>query len=117
MTPIAAFLTGLSTGGLTCLAVQGGLLVGLLARRQEDPTASTRWQILLLPVAAFLLAKLAVHSALGFGLGWLGDSIQLTTVARIWLQTFAGLFMLLAGIRLFFPHWLPWLTISPPASI
>ncbi|MBI2984067.1 MAG: sulfite exporter TauE/SafE family protein [Candidatus Kerfeldbacteria bacterium] len=115
MTPLTAFLTGLSTGGLTCLAVQGGLLLGLLARRREEPHLQ-RWQLLILPVTAFLVAKLIIHTVLGFGLGWLGDTIQLTTTVRIWLQTLAGLFMLVAGVRLIFPHWLPWLTIHPPAS-
>ncbi len=116
MTPLAAFLTGLSIGGLTCLALQGGLLLGLLARRQDQPHLQ-RWQLLMLPVAAFLVAKLISHTLLGFGLGWLGDQIQLTTTARIWLQTSAGVLMLAAGIRLIFPHWLPWLTVTPPASV
>lgn len=116
MTELTAFLTGLSTGGLTCLAVQGGLLLGLLAKRQDQPHLK-RWQLLLLPVAAFLAAKLLSHALLGLGLGWLGDQIQLTTTARIWLQTTAGIFMLITGIRLIFPHWLAWLTITPPASI
>lgn len=30
------FLTGLFTGGLTCLAVQGGLLAATLAQREEE---------------------------------------------------------------------------------
>ncbi len=117
MSPIAAFFTGLSTGGLTCLAVQGGLLLGLLARREAADEKLSRWQRLLLPVSAFLLAKLVIHTVLGFGLGWLGESIQLSTTARIWLQTFAGIFMIIAGIRLIVPHWLPWLNISAPTAL
>lgn len=117
MNPIAAFLTGLSTGGLTCLAVQGGLLVGLLALRQTMDENLSRWQRLILPVTAFLIAKLAIHTLLGFGLGALGEKIQLTTTVRIWLQSFAAVFMVIAGIRLLKPHWLPWLNLSPPASL
>lgn len=117
MNPLTAFLTGLSTGGLTCLAVQGGLLLGLLAMRQAEDEQLNRWQRLILPVAAFLIAKLAIHTLLGFGLGSLGEKIQLTTTARIWLQTFSAIFMVIAGIRLFKPHWLPWLNIAPPASL
>ena len=30
------FLTGLFTGGLTCLAVQGGLLASTIAQREEE---------------------------------------------------------------------------------
>ena len=33
---ISVFLTGLLTGGLTCLAVQGGLLAATLAQREEQ---------------------------------------------------------------------------------
>lgn len=117
MSPFTAFLTGLSTGGLTCLAIQGGLLLGLLARREGADEKLSRWQRLLLPVSAFLLAKLVIHTLLGFGLGWLGESIQLSTTTRIWLQTLAGVFMIIAGIRLIVPHWLPWLNINAPAAL
>ncbi len=117
MNPLTAFLTGLSTGGLTCLAVQGGLLLGLLALRQKDDEALSGWQRLILPVSAFLIAKLVIHSFLGFGLGSLGEKIQLTTNARIWLLSFAALFMVVTGIRLLKPRWLPWFQISPPAML
>lgn len=113
---LTAFITGITTGGLTCLAVQGGLLVGVLARRTEDDETPP-WQRMLLPVAAFLIAKIAIHSLLGFGLGWFGDSISLSTTVRIWLQSIAGFFMVLTGIRLVAPGWLPWLTITPPAAM
>src|SRR5512145_2961856 len=33
---IVAFITGLTTGGLSCLAVQGGLLAGTLAHQIEQ---------------------------------------------------------------------------------
>jgi len=32
----AIFLTGLITGGLTCMAVQGGLLAATIAQREEE---------------------------------------------------------------------------------
>lgn len=117
MSPIAAFVTGLTTGGLTCLAVQGGLLLGLLARRDDSASHLPRWQWYVLPVAAFLTAKLAAHTLLGAGLGWLGDSIQLSQTARVWLQSLAGVFMVVTGIRLIVPQWLPWLAITPPAAV
>lgn len=117
MTPLTALLTGLTIGGLTCLAIQGGLLFGLLARRQEGEETLTGWRRLVAPVSAFLVAKLVIYTLLGFSLGWLGDKIQLSTTVRLWLQTFAGVFMVVAGIRLIFPHWLPWLQLNPPASV
>lgn len=36
------FLTGLTTGGLSCLAVQGGLLASSVARQVEDDLATSR---------------------------------------------------------------------------
>lgn len=117
MTPLIAFVTGLSTGGLTCLAVQGGLLFGLLVRKGEDGENLPGWQRLLLPVGAFLVTKVVVHTLLGFGLGWLGGKVQLSGTVLLWLQLFAGLVMVAAGIRIFFPSWLPWLQVTPPASV
>lgn len=117
MTPLTALLTGLTTGGLTCMAVQGGLLFGVLARQEEDHPSGRHWSRLLLPVAAFLIAKITAYTILGLGLGWLGNKVALTTTAKLWLQTFASLFMIVAGIRLIVPHWLPWLSFNPPASV
>lgn len=118
MTPQAALLAGLTVGGLTCLAVQGGLLLGLMARRSEDHSETEGgWTRLVAPVGAFLIAKITAYTLLGFGLGLLGSRLQLPLGARLWLQAAAGVFMILSGLRLFFPHWLPWLDIHPPASI
>lgn len=114
----SALIIGLTTGGLTCLAVQGGLLIGVLARRDEDTGEPQRgWRRMLLPVAAFLIAKITIHTLLGSGLGWFGDQIALTATMRIWLQAIAGTFMVLTGIRLIFPSFLPWLTIMPPSAM
>lgn len=117
MTPLIAFVTGLSTGGLTCLAVQGGLLFGLLIRRRNDDGQLPAWQRILLPVSAFLVAKIVAHALLGLALGWLGSKVQLSGTAQLWLQSFAALVMVLAGIRILFPSWLPWLQLTPPASV
>ncbi|MGB3217969.1 MAG: hypothetical protein WBV59_02345 [Anaerolineae bacterium] len=38
---ILAFITGLTTGGLSCLAVQGGLLAGSIASEVEQPALSS----------------------------------------------------------------------------
>ena len=47
----AIFLTGLLTGGLTCMAVQGGLLTATLAQREQEGHS-------LLPILSFLIAKI-----------------------------------------------------------
>lgn len=118
MTPLAAALVGLSTGGLTCMVVQGGLLIGLLARRDQDGNQSlVGWRRLVLPVSAFLVAKIIAYTLLGFALGWFGSAVQLSITAKLWLQTIAALFMILAGLRLFWPRLFPWLVFTPPAAI
>lgn len=118
MSPLTAFITGISTGGLTCMAVQGGLLLGLLAQQQAAGAGQMRrWPALVLPVAAFLLAKIAVYTLLGLGLGAVGSTLKLSTEVSVWLQSIAGVFILLTGIRIIFPRWLPWLAITPPAGI
>ncbi len=118
MSNLTAFLTGLGTGGLSCLAVQGGLLIGLLAKKElSEESRTSRWQRLLLPVGGFLIAKVLVYTILGFLLGAIGAKLQLTTTALVWLQSFAAVFMVVTGIRLIWPQWLPWLAITPPASV
>lgn len=98
------FLTGLTTGGLTCLAMQGGLLASLVANQKDreletaGQKASTKpgsfdrldW----LPVVLFLASKLVAHMVVGFGLGLLGSQIQLSLGVRLIFQTLAAFFML-----------------------
>ncbi len=72
---------------------------------------------MLLPVAAFLIAKITAYTILGFGLGTIGAKIQLSSAVSVWLQSIAGVFILITGIRIIFPRWLPWLAITPPAGI
>lgn len=68
------FTTGLIAGGLTCMAVQGGILTTALTRQEEtDPKGSRS-----AGVAAFLLAKLFSHAVLGALLGWLGSFVTLS---------------------------------------
>jgi len=112
-----ALITGLTTGGLTCLAVQGGLLIALLAKNQPTDQAVPVWQRLLLPVSGFLLAKIIVYTVFGFILGAIGNQLQFNATTQAWVQGFAAVVMILTGIRLIWPHWLPWLNIQPPASV
>lgn len=89
------FLTGLLTGGLTCLAVQGGLLATTVAQRDhvaERGGAASAGPAL--PIALFLAAKLVAYTALGGLLGLFGSAVGLSPTARGWLQMAAGLFML-----------------------
>ncbi|HEY9076306.1 MAG TPA: sulfite exporter TauE/SafE family protein [Anaerolineaceae bacterium] len=99
-----AFLTGLTTGGLSCLAVQGGLLASSLAHQiEQDVQAQQRKQIAL-PILLFLLAKLAAYTLLGALLGALGALLQLTPTMRAVLQFTIAIFMIGNALRMFNVH-------------
>lgn len=89
------FATGLFTGGLTCLAVQGGLLASTIAQREgqrlEEDTKHTGSA---LPILFFLGAKLVAYTILGFLLGALGSVFQLSLTASIVMQFVVIVFML-----------------------
>lgn len=86
------FLTGLLTGGLTCLAVQGGLLATSIAQRSQFAKDSKDKEKKLkqklqsgnaLPILSFLIAKLAAYTILGFFLGWIGSLFQFSLPTTI----------------------------------
>ncbi|MBI5404866.1 MAG: sulfite exporter TauE/SafE family protein [Candidatus Kerfeldbacteria bacterium] len=119
MTPLAALITGLTTGGLTCFAVQGGLLLGILAKREETQSTGevSKLERIFLPVSAFLVAKAIAYTIAGFLLGWLGARMALTDTWKMILQSVAAAAMLIAGVRLLWPRFLPWLSFTPPAAV
>jgi len=96
----AVFLTGLTTGGLSCLAMQGGLLASVIANQKEDefdtnkPVSSAFDQLDWMPVTLFLISKIVAHTLLGFLLGWLGSQIELSLTVRLFFQGLAAIFML-----------------------
>ena len=89
---IVAFVTGLTTGGLSCLAVQGGLLASSLAHQIEQDYVENAAQHKrskakprvnsALPILLFLIAKLVAYTLLGALLGWLGSYLTLTQAMR-----------------------------------
>jgi sulfite exporter TauE/SafE len=102
-----AFVTGLTTGGLSCFAVQGGLLAGILAGQKKDVQKKT--------VLMFLGAKLISHLVLGAGLGFLGASLFISPKVQGVMQIFAGIFMIATALKLSDAHPLfRKLTLTPP---
>ena len=104
-----AFITGLTTGGISCMVVQGGLLAGSLAGQLEkDLEAKSKKQKgkprIISPILLFLLAKLVAYTMLGFLLGLLGSMLQLTFAMRAALQIAIGIFMLGNALRMFNVH-------------
>lgn len=102
------FLTGLLAGGLSCMAVQGGLLTATIAQQAQN-------KLTIRPLLIFLITKLIAYTALGFGLGWLGSFMQLSITAQIILQTAVILFMLGTAFNLLNVHPIfRYFVIQPP---
>jgi sulfite exporter TauE/SafE len=112
---LLALITGLTTGGLSCLAVQGGLLATALERRVEKTVAAKPSA---LPILLFLAAKLLAYTALGFLLGALGSVFQLNPFTRAALLILIGVFMLGNALRMFNIHPIfRYFAIEPPKFI
>jgi len=124
-----AFITGLTTGGLSCLAVQGGLLASSLARQIEvdilnqpkgrkGQSRSIPQTKPALPIALFLLAKLGAYTVLGALLGWLGSFLSLSPITRAILMIAIGVFMLGNALRMLNVHPIfRYFSIEPPKFI
>jgi sulfite exporter TauE/SafE len=126
---VAVLLTGLFAGGISCAAVQGGLLTGLITRQQaaRQPVAgqlasteSRSWRTQLVddlaPVVGFLAGKLAAYTLLGGLLGALGAVVQLSAATRTWMQIGAGLFIITFGLAQLGVPGFRGIVIEPPPS-
>lgn len=128
-----AFITGLTTGGLSCLAVQGGLLASSLAhqieqdyleqsvsrqkRGKKNQPALVRSSSAM-PILLFLTSKLVVYTLLGLLLGWLGSFLTLSPVTRAILMLAIGIFMLGNALRMLNVHPIfRYFSIEPPKFI
>ncbi len=99
------FLTGLTVGGLTCLAVQGGLLASVIAAREEkEVEARKNIKNSLWPVGAFILAKFIAYCALGFLLGLFGGALNISSEVQVWMQGVAGIYMIFVALNLLNIH-------------
>lgn len=139
------FFTGLTTGGLSCLAVQGGLLTSVIANQKDQEIEDLqlnkakakekkRWKYLSkmraqaslgiidqldwMPVTMFLVAKLISHTILGFFLGYLGEKISLSLGVRLTFQTFTAIFMFATAMNLLNVHPIfRFVLIQPPKFV
>lgn len=117
---MVAFITGLTTGGLSCIALHGGLLASVildeekeyLKERKESLRPKAR------PVILFLLSKLAAYTILGFLLGVFGSLITLSPAFRGWLQILIGIFMIGVVLNILNIHpMFKYFSIQPPKFI
>lgn len=131
---LVVFVTGFTTGGLSCLAVQGGLLATSLSgqiesdvqkmklspRRRRANLRQTKADRsgMAAPILAFLAAKFLAYTLLGFVLGLIGQMFQLSTVTRAILQIAIGIFMLGSALRMLNVHPIfRYFVIEPPAFL
>jgi sulfite exporter TauE/SafE len=130
---MVAFITGLTTGGLSCLAVQGGLLASSLARQIEQdyleqarvkkPGKKHQAQVqrrtnTALPILLFLLAKIVAYTLLGVLLGWAGSFLTLSPLTRAILMIAIGVFMVGNALRMFNVHPIfRYFDVEPPKFI
>ena len=110
------FLAGLSVGGLTCMAVQGGLLAAMIAQREsrlrEVGIEGSTW----LPITAFLGGKLVAYTALGGLLGLVGSKIAPAMQGGLLIAV--GLFMIVVVLQMFDVHpAFRRLSFTPPKSV
>ena len=92
------FTTGLLTGGLTCVAVQGGLLATSMV--------GIRYSVFgrFLGTLSFLVSKLAAYVVLGLVLGGAGAVLQFTPVTRAIIQGVVAVYMLGVGLSMLEVH-------------
>lgn len=98
------FTTGLLTGGLTCMAVQGGLLAATLAQSEEERLKEKAKGGNALPILSFLVAKLISYTLFGFLLGWVGSFFQLSIQTQVILQIAVAVFMIGTALNILNIH-------------
>lgn len=103
------------------MAVQGGLLATTIARREEERLLERikgergRTKNKSLPIIAFLTAKLAAYTALGFLLGWLGSLVKLSLPVQVAMQIAVAIFMIGTALNMLNVHpFFRYFAIQPP---
>jgi sulfite exporter TauE/SafE len=116
MNLIPIFVTGLTVGGITCMAVQGGILASIITSREEEEIQhKIKRKNSLWPVAAFLGAKLIAYTILGLLLGLVGQTLALTDTTRTIMQFVAGGYMIAVALHLLNVHTVfRYVLIQPP---
>lgn len=99
------FITGLTVGGLTCLAVQGGLLASVIAAREEESALGKGTaKHAMYATGVFLVSKYIAYVVLGFILGAFGGALNIGGRVQTIMQLVAGLYMVAVALNLLNIH-------------
>jgi sulfite exporter TauE/SafE len=119
---LGIFITGLLAGGISCMAVQGGLLATTLAGQASFSSSLRRQRLVsktidpgnhlderldrsgILSIVSFLLTRLLAYTVLGVILGWLGEMLQLSLQVQVGLMILVGIFMLGTALNMLQVH-------------
>lgn len=105
------FTTGLIAGGLTCAAVQGGLLAATVASSGNEDARRKN----IVPTLSFLVAKLFAYTIFGLFLGWIGSFFQLSLTVQAGLLFLVTIFMIGTALAMLDVHPLfRYFIIQPP---
>lgn len=108
---LLAFLTGLTAGGISCMAVQGGLLAGTI---DKDATKKTNF----IQTLFFLFAKLIAYTIVGFLLGYIGLALMPSIQTQALLQLAIGILLLCIAANLLKLHpFFRYFSFRPPKRI
>ena len=104
---ILAFMTGLTTGGISCFAVQGGLLASALTEKNKKKST-----------LIFLGAKIIAYTLLGLLLGFLGAGLNISPKIQGVFQIVIGIFMIATAGRLLNLHPIfRYFVVQPPKFV
>lgn len=112
---IGIFVTGVLSGGVSCMAVQGGLLTAAIASLLHTGRQENTRRIIILATGAFLGAKLAIHTLFGALLGSFGSSIAVSIPVSSGMLLLASLFMIGSALNILGVHPIfRYFVIQPP---
>jgi sulfite exporter TauE/SafE len=116
MNLLPVIVAGLTTGGLSCFAVQGGLLASLIGQYKKTQAENAPGVMNdLVPTTAFLVAKIAIYTVFGAVLGLFGSLFSFNSQVQGIINIVVGIYML--GVALQFLNVHPlfrYFLIQPP---
>jgi len=132
---LVAFITGLTAGGLSCFAVQGGLLSASIAQRIEETSPANIRRAapgkknagranaslqpgMIQPILLFMTAKLVAYTVMGFLLGWLGSLFTFSPTVQGAIQVAIGIFLVGNALRMLNVHPIfRYFSFEPPSGL